>query len=54
MTYCDGKGCALSTTCKRYRDGQRVVLNLEGDTDQHRFIDHCDVELRDLYIGIII
>lgn len=51
MTYCNGKGCLLSKTCRRYTEGQRVIVNAERDTDQHRFIDHCDPETRELYIG---
>ena len=40
----------LSTTCRRWTAGQRIVRNTEGDTDQHRFMDHCDPESRELYI----
>ena len=54
MTYCSGKGCALKTTCRRWTAGQRIIRNSEGDTDQHRFVDHCDTETRDMYIGNII
>lgn len=54
MTYCEGKGCALFATCRRYKEGQRVVQNAARDTDQHRFMDHCDPETRELYIGTII
>lgn len=51
MTYCNGKGCAISTTCKRWVEGQRVIENATGDTDQHRFVDCCNPETRELYIG---
>lgn len=54
MTYCNGNGCMLSQSCRRWTEGQRVIKNNSGDTDQHRFIDHCDVETRELYIGEII
>lgn len=50
MTYCFGKGCVLCTSCVRYKEGQRIILNVEGDTDQHRFMDCCEPESRELYI----
>ncbi len=49
--YCNGKLCALRTTCRRYSEGQRVILNMDGDTDQHRFMDNCNPETREYFVS---
>lgn len=49
MTYCNGKGCLLKGSCRRYLDGRHIIQNKDGDTFQYRFIDDCDPETRDLY-----
>ena len=51
VTYCNGKGCLLRESCRRYREGRRIIMNCDGDTDQHRFMDNCDPETRELYAG---
>ena len=51
MTYCNGKGCMLKETCRRYTEGQRIGLNKDGDTFQYHFMDNCDPETRELYIN---
>lgn len=49
MTYCNGKGCLLRHACRRYLEGQRIMLNREGDTNQYWWVDCCDPETRELY-----
>ena len=34
ITYCNGKGCILRSQCRRYQDGQRIIANHNGDTNQ--------------------
>jgi hypothetical protein len=52
MTYCNGKGCLLKDTCRRYVDGQHIILNKDDGTFQYYFMDNCDPETRELYIGL--
>lgn len=40
--YCDGKGCALATSCRRYTEGQRIKRNLHRDESQYYWTNHCD------------
>lgn len=49
MTYCNGKGCLLKDTCRRYVDGQHIILNKDDDTFQYHFMNNCDPETRELY-----
>ena len=51
ITYCNGKGCILRSQCHRYQDGQRIIANNDGDTNQHRWMDNCDPETRELFIS---
>ena len=50
ITYCNGKGCVLRNQCRRYLDGQRIIANHNGDTNQYWWMDNCNVENRDGYI----
>ena len=50
ITYCNGKGCILRSQCRRFQDGQRIIANYNGDTNQHRWMDNCDPETRDGYL----
>ena len=51
ITYCNGKGCVLRNQCKRYQDGQRIIANINGDTDQYAWMDNCNPENREMYIN---
>jgi len=45
--YCDGDGCLLRTTCRRYTEGERIRNSrTEG---QWYWTSHCDPETRELY-----
>ena len=45
--YCDGNGCLLRTTCRRYTEGERIRNSrTEG---QWYWTEHCDPETRELY-----
>jgi len=50
-TYCNGRGCLLKDMCRLYVDGLAVYTNRQGDTDQHRWMDNCDPETRELFIS---
>lgn len=50
ITYCNGKGCVLRIHCKRYQDGQRIIVNHNGDTNQYLWMDNCDPETREGYL----
>jgi len=50
ITYCYGKGCILRSHCKRYLDGQRIIVNIDGDTGQYIFTDNCNIENRELFM----
>ena len=50
ITYCNGKGCILRSQCRRFQDGQRIIANYNGDTNQHRWMDNCDPETREGYL----
>lgn len=47
ITYCNGKGCILRSQCRRYQDGQRIIANQNGDTNQYLWMDNCDPDDRD-------
>jgi hypothetical protein len=51
ITYCNGKGCILRSQCRRFQDGQRIIANQNGDTNQHRWMDNCDPDDRELFIS---
>lgn len=51
ITYCNGKGCVLRNQCRRYQDGQRIMANRHGDSNQHRWMDNCDPETREGFIS---
>lgn len=51
ITYCNGKGCMLRNHCQRYQDGQRIIANHNGDTNQYYWMDNCNEENRDGYIS---
>lgn len=51
ITYCNGKGCMLKNQCKRYQDGQCIIANHNGDTNQYWWMDNCNEENRDGYIS---
>ena len=50
ITYCNGKGCFLQSQCRRFQDGQRIIVNHNGDTNQHWWMDNCDPETREGYL----
>lgn len=52
ITYCNGKGCGLRERCRRYVDGQRIILNANRDENQHWWMDHCDEEHREGYVEL--
>lgn len=47
ITYCNGKGCGLREQFRRYQDGQRIMANSNGDTDQYYWMDNCNPDDRD-------
>lgn len=51
FTYCQGKGCALQSQCKRYLVGQRIVNGHEGDINEYWWMDHCDIESREGFVA---
>lgn len=50
ITYCNGKGCILRSQCRRFQEGQRIIANYNGDTNQHWWMDNCDPETREGYL----
>lgn len=52
VTYCNGKGCILRSQCRRFLDGQRIIANHNGDTNQHWWMDNCDPETREGYFAM--
>jgi hypothetical protein len=50
IIYCNGSGCGLRWRCRRYLEGQRIVMNTEGDTDQHEWMDNCSEDTREGFI----
>jgi hypothetical protein len=47
VTYCKGKGCLLTETCKRYKDAQQIDAS---DNEQYYWFDHCDEESREAFV----
>lgn len=50
IIYCNGKGCILRSQCRRFQEGQRIIANYNGDTNQHWWMDNCDPETREGYL----
>lgn len=50
INYCNGKGCVLRDTCRRYVEGQRIIRNVEGDSNQYYWFDHCSEDAREGYL----
>ena len=50
FTNCNGKGCVLRETCRRYVDGQTIRVSREEG--QHYWLDNCNEETREAYIKI--
>jgi hypothetical protein len=52
IAYCNGKGCILRSQCRRYLNGQRIIVNQNGDANQYRWMDNCDPETREGYFAM--
>ena len=52
VTYCNGRGCALRGQCRRYVDGQRIMINAERDEGQYYWWDNCNEETREGFAAV--
>lgn len=52
ITYCNGSKCAVRESCFRYTEGVAIRANVEGDTNQYWWMDHCDESSRDGYWSV--
>ena len=52
VTYCNGRGCALRGQCRRYVDGQRIMINAERDEGQYYWMESCNEETREGFMAV--
>ena len=52
VTYCNGRGSALRGQCRRYVDGQRIMINAERDEGQYYWWESCNEETREGFVAV--
>ena len=52
VTYCNGKGCVLRGQCRRFVDGQRIIVNAERDENQYWWMESCNEETREGFVAV--